>query len=166
MNSTALRWPPGCTHLVFHQLAGLRMSRAENGSSIRMMSGSTTSVCARLARLRMPPLTLVRVAVAETCTGHTGKSVCACAVASLQRRPRYPASATRWPTLYARASAFWPGDMYPARRLRGRSGFAKDRNVSRAGASEARLPLEQVLFPHPVGPTTLDSPAPTCRSTF
>ena len=31
------------------------MSSAENGSSIRMMSGSSTSVCARPTRLRMPP---------------------------------------------------------------------------------------------------------------
>ena len=31
------------------------MSSAENGSSIRMMSGSSTSVCARPTRFLMPP---------------------------------------------------------------------------------------------------------------
>ena len=30
-------------------------SSAENGSSMRMMSGSRTSVCARLTRFLMPP---------------------------------------------------------------------------------------------------------------
>lgn len=55
MNSTALRLAAHRSSTSFSINWRVWMSSAENGSSIRMMSGSSTSVCARLTRLRMPP---------------------------------------------------------------------------------------------------------------
>ena len=55
MNSTALRFSAHSARTSFSISWRVWMSSAEKGSSIRMMSGSSASVCASAVRLRMPP---------------------------------------------------------------------------------------------------------------
>ncbi|MNO10181.1 hypothetical protein D3C81_2338730 [compost metagenome] len=55
MNSTALRLAIHRSRTSFSMSWRVWISRAENGSSIRMMSGSRIRVWASMARLRMPP---------------------------------------------------------------------------------------------------------------
>ena len=73
------------------------MSSAENGSSIRMMSGSSASVCARLVRLRMPPRQLVRVAVAEAAQADAAQPVLGLRAAH-RRAPRNSSPAITLPS--------------------------------------------------------------------
>ena len=56
MNSTAFFLAAHRSSTSFSISCRVWMSSAEKGSSIRMMSGSSASVWARLVRLRMPPL--------------------------------------------------------------------------------------------------------------
>ena len=55
MNSTAFFFAAHSARTSFSINCRVWMSSAENGSSIRMMSGSSASVCASEVRLRMPP---------------------------------------------------------------------------------------------------------------
>ncbi len=55
MKSTALRFAAHRSSTSFSMSWRVWTSSAENGSSIRMMSGSSASVCASDVRLRMPP---------------------------------------------------------------------------------------------------------------
>ncbi len=55
MNSTAFFFAAHSSSTSFSISWRVWMSSAEKGSSIRMMSGSSASVCASEVRLRMPP---------------------------------------------------------------------------------------------------------------
>ena len=55
MNSTAFFFAAQRSSTSFSISWRVWTSSAENGSSISMMSGSSTSVCASDVRLRMPP---------------------------------------------------------------------------------------------------------------
>ena len=65
MNSTAFCFAAQSSSTSFSISWRVWMSSAENGSSIRMMSGSRTSVCASADALAHAARELVRIAVAE-----------------------------------------------------------------------------------------------------